>query len=270
MVCKTWRSLSLDPAMWRVIDMRLDHEAHLFASPHCLEKTCRLAIDRSQGQLVDVSIEFFATDDLLNYIAQRSGYLRRLRLVLCYDLSSEGLSKAIRNFPLLEELQHYYVRITKEAIEAIGRSCLLLESFRLNHQGSRRPQIEYDKEAFAIAESMPTLRHLQLFGNKMTNEGLKAILDGCPHLKSLDIRQWFNVSFAGSLERKCSLQVKHLKRPFDSTEDYGFDTSIEDYESSDEDCPFGFSDIDFISEDNDYHEFSDLDGEYSDCRVVLD
>lgn len=202
--------------------------------------------------------------------AIRSGYLRRLRLVLCYDLSSEGLCKAIKNFPFLEELHLYYIRITKEAIEAIGHSCLQLESFRLNHRGSRRPQIEYDEEAFAIAESMPALRHLQLFGNKMTNEGLKAILDGCPHLKSLDIRQCFNVSLAGSLERRCSQQMTHLKRPFDSTEDYGFDTRIEDYSSSEEDYPFGFSDIDFMSEDNDYYEFSDLDDEYSDCRLVMD
>lgn len=71
MVCKTWWSVSLDPAMWRVIDMRLDDEADLIASPYHFAKTCRLAVDRSQGQLVDISIEFFATDDLLDYIAQR-------------------------------------------------------------------------------------------------------------------------------------------------------------------------------------------------------
>lgn len=57
--------------MWRVIDMRLDDEAHLIASPYYFERTCRLAVDRSQGQLVDISIEFSATDDLLDYIAQR-------------------------------------------------------------------------------------------------------------------------------------------------------------------------------------------------------
>ena len=48
--------------------------------------------------------------------------------------------------------------------------------------------MEYEDEALAIAETVPGLRHLQLFGNRMTNDGLKAILDGCPQLESLDLR----------------------------------------------------------------------------------
>jgi hypothetical protein len=36
--------------------------------PYNLDKMCRHAIDRSSGQLLDINLEFFLTDDLLNYI----------------------------------------------------------------------------------------------------------------------------------------------------------------------------------------------------------
>ncbi|CAF2316239.1 unnamed protein product [Brassica napus] len=49
-----------------------------------------------------------------------------------------------------------------------------------------------DDVALAIAETMPGLRHLQLFGNKLTEAGLNAILDSCPNLEHLDLRNCYN------------------------------------------------------------------------------
>ncbi|KAI3709986.1 hypothetical protein L2E82_39759 [Cichorium intybus] len=49
---------------------------------------------------------------------------------------------------------------------------------------------ECNDYAFAIANSMPRLSHLELSDCNMTNDGLQAILDGCPHLQSLDVRQF--------------------------------------------------------------------------------
>ena len=69
-----------------------------------------------------------------------------------------------------------------------------------------------DEEAPGIAESMPELRHIQLFGNILTNTGLTAILDGCPHLEHLDLRKCFNVRLEGDLEKRCSERIKDLKR----------------------------------------------------------
>nr|GMD01673.1 F-box protein SKIP19-like [Ipomoea batatas] len=55
--------------------------------------------------------------------------------------------------------------------------------------------MEYDEEAVAIAENMPELQHLQLIGNKMTDDGLLTILNDCPYLESLGMRQCFNLRF---------------------------------------------------------------------------
>jgi hypothetical protein len=106
---------------------------------------------------------------------------------------------------------------------------------------------------------MPELRSLQLFGDKLTNDGLQAILDGCPHLESLDLRQCFNVILAGDLGKRCAGQIKHLRRPLDSTDDYEFYSKLDDdYGSFDGDYPSGLSDYDLdLSDPCGYYDFSD-------------
>ncbi|XVF68320.1 hypothetical protein PTKIN_Ptkin10aG0195300 [Pterospermum kingtungense] len=69
---------------------------------------------------------------------------------------------------------------------------------------------------------MHGLRHLQLVGNDLSNRGLQAILDGCPYLESLDLRNCFNVNLEGDLGKRCAEQIKNLKRPDDSILDYQF------------------------------------------------
>ena len=128
-------------------------------------------------QLLQLPI-FYSSNDACH----RSSHLKRLRLVSCYNISDEGLSEAALKLHFLEELEISYCPISKNALETIGRCCPHLKSFKFNVQGCRRFHLEPDVEALAIAQTMPELRHLQLFGNKLTNVGLQAILDGCPHL----------------------------------------------------------------------------------------
>ncbi|XP_056158631.1 F-box protein SKIP19-like [Syzygium oleosum] len=255
-VCTSWRSICADPAMWRSIDMR--NAGDLSGMDHDLVAMCRHAVDRSHGGCVDINIEYFGTDELLKYTTDRCNHIRRLRLVCCNNISDEGLCVAATKLPLLEVLELSYCLFSKEALETIGQCCPLLKSFKLNSQGYRYTHMECDDEAQAIAKNMHGLRHLQLFGNKMTNEGLKAILDSCPHLEHLDLRRCFNVNIGGNLGKRCTEQIKDLRRPYDPTDDYEFDATIHDEESFDDDYPSGFSDIDLSDYDN-YYEFSDYD-----------
>jgi len=142
---------------------------------------------------------------------------------------------------LLEELDISYSLLSKEALEAVGCCCPLLKSLKFNNRGQMYRAC--DEETLVIAENLPELRRLNLFRNKLTNDDLHAILDGCPHLESLDLRQCFNVTLAGNLKRRCAEQIKDLRRPYDSTDDYEFDASYDlfgnyDYffECSDPDC----------------------------------
>ena len=166
------------------------------------------------------------------------------------------MNEAAAKLPLLEELEISLCSFSKEPLMALGRCCPLLKSFKLNRQVIRSVHIECDEEAVAVAESMPELRHLQLFGNKLTDDGLNAILNGCPHLESLDLRQCLNVKLSGDLGKRCAERIKSLRRPKDPTDDYEFDGEIDDGGSFDEDDPSGMSDIDYLSEGYGYYEFS--------------
>ncbi|XP_051136344.1 F-box protein SKIP19-like [Andrographis paniculata] len=256
-VCKSWRSVCQDPALWRSIDMQ--NPGDPWETQYNLDKMCCHAVDRSQGQLTDISIEYFGSDDLLLCISHRCTQLRCLELVYSFGVTGDGLAAAVKNFPMLEALHLYYTSIEAESIKAIGNSCPLLKSFKLNARWYKEPHVICDLEALAIAETMPELRDLQLFGNKMTNEGLQAILDGCPNLEYLDLRQCFNVHFGEKLGRLCSQRIEDLRRPYDPTDDYEFDAEIYDCESSDDVSITGFSDMDTVSDDldDDYLEFSD-------------
>ena len=130
---------------------------------------------------------------------------------------------------LLEELDMTLCSLSKESLEVVGRCCPLLKSFKWNqpwHATDGLSQTECDEEAVAIAKNMPELRHLQLIGNQLSNDGLQAILDGRPHLKSLDLRKCFNVTLSGNLGRICAERIKNLRHPDDSTDDFGFVTDI--------------------------------------------
>ncbi|RZC43447.1 hypothetical protein C5167_036396 [Papaver somniferum] len=127
---------------------------------------------------------------------------------------------------LLVELEICHRSFSADMIKNVGKSCPRLKSFRLNRRGYKWPHKESDDEALAIAQNMPQLRRLHLFGNKLTNVGLRAILDGCLHLESLDLRQFFNVNLEGDLMKSCRDRLIKIRLPNDSTDDYEFDDAI--------------------------------------------
>ena len=45
----------------------------------------------------------------------------------------------------------------------------------------------------------------------MTNNGLQAILNGCPHLESLDIYMFDSLNLDGNLVNKCMERIKDFK-----------------------------------------------------------
>ncbi|KAK4729397.1 hypothetical protein R3W88_022385 [Solanum pinnatisectum] len=219
-VCSKWRRVCKNPSMWRVIDMW--NLGDLSDMDYDLEVMCRHAVDRSQGEVVDINLQYFATAQLLEYIAERSGKLKRLSIACCYGMVCESLVEVVHKLPLLEELSLTHTTITIEGIEALGRSCQRLKLFELNNSLYMGSGDYFDnedvrnEEALAIAKNLPTLHHLQLIGNRMTIKGVEAILDNCPHLVSLDLRLCKYVSLNKVLSNRISGQIKNMKHPHDS------------------------------------------------------
>ncbi|KAI3873941.1 hypothetical protein MKW98_001590 [Papaver atlanticum] len=229
-VCSVWRNFSKEPLLFRSIDMRngwnsFDHQ------DYDIEKILREALDRSSGQLVAFSMADFCNDESLAYIADRSGELRCLRLVTCYEVNCDALINLAKTSVMLEELEICHCSFTGDKIDmlkTIGSVCPQIKLFRLNCPFFKCSDIECDDEALAIAESMPELRHLHLFGNQVTNVGLREILDGCPHVESLDLRQCFNLNLKGDLLKICRDRLIKLRLPNDSTDDYEFPGAARD------------------------------------------
>ncbi|XP_047308392.1 F-box protein SKIP19-like [Impatiens glandulifera] len=257
-VCVSWRKICKDPTLWRSIDMR--NTGDFQDMPYDLVEMTKHAIDRSCGQLLDINLEYFGNNDLLKYITDSTNQLRRLRIVLCWAISDEGISEAAKKLPYMEELHIYFGNITNVGLENVGRSCPSLKSLTYNQQGVVLPLMDSDEDevdlnvdALAISRTMPQLHHLSLFGNQMTNEGLEAILDACPHLESLDLRQCFGINLSGPLGKRCSSSIKALRLPDDSTSDYEFDATVYKgcgYNSYDDDYLPGFSDTDLVTDDD--------------------
>ncbi|XP_074341867.1 putative F-box/LRR-repeat protein 9 [Apium graveolens] len=256
-VCKSWHTLCKDPHVWQVIELRRDvlsdkiREIKEFPAGACIYGKAGKILQKMAMQVVDLS-------------SRQSSKLRRLRLEECsvwYDdgklqdddnIHYDGLSQMLRYLPLLEDLQLPYTRICEEGIKNAGRCCPHLKSFTLNQRTFCFPWVrEIDWQAIAIAKYMHGLRSLQLFGNRMTVVGLMAILDNCRYLQYLDLRQCFNlcevlrkktepktkygqrqhrkVLFEYSdLKRRIDRQIKDVRFPWDSTEDYEFDAEIYD------------------------------------------
>ncbi|KAK1381989.1 putative F-box/LRR-repeat protein 23 [Heracleum sosnowskyi] len=218
-VCKTWRLVCSDPTMYRVVDLWFTGDPYKVNFNVCF--LARQALQLSRGQMIAFSISYFADDYLLRYISQRSRQLRCLTLASC-NITPEGLSQMVRTLPLLDELHLHCIWITKQAIQDIGQCCPHLRTFRLNYPGRRELYFPYDKNAKAIAESMPGLCHLQLFGNRISRNGLLAIIDKCSHLESLDIRCCFGCTKLGpDLLRRLYQQMSRLWLPYDSTKGCG-------------------------------------------------
>lgn len=73
--------------------------------------------------------------------------------------------------------------------------------------------IEMNDVAFAIAKTMPGLHHLKISGDELTNDGVLAILDGCPLLETLDLKGCKHVSIRQSVSRRCHEQIKNFGLP---------------------------------------------------------
>ncbi|XP_074288386.1 putative F-box protein At4g05475 [Silene latifolia] len=242
-VCMLFRRICKQPVTFRTINMTVPSGRSYVNLPRSLDNMTRYAIDSSAGGLIDIYLEYrpaYSYSDIplrtLTYISERCKNLKHLRLGYLYTLTDERLIEAVKRLPMLEEIQMIRCPFSYKTVEAIGHACPSLTSFGLNGLCCKVPDNmcnnEYymssdkyyicNERALAIAKSMPKLRHVQLIGNSMNNEGLKAILDRCPHLISLDLRSCFHVDLSGDFDRR--LANTHLLYPNDSTADYGHES----------------------------------------------
>ncbi|CAL5080333.1 unnamed protein product [Urochloa decumbens] len=216
-VCRSWRRAARDePELWRRIDMcgYSDLARRKLAD---LDQIATDAVLRSQGQCQAFTAErttLSVTDGFLRFLGNQAPALKCLILVHFYEVSEEGFMEAIQMFPQLEELELSQCWTGHEGLFEVAKACPHLKHLRRNHLGyiycfcCPKP-CGNDKEAMAIA-TMHGIRSLQLTHDNLTNQGLVAILDNCPHIESLEILKCCNIIIDDALRAKCA-HIKSLK-----------------------------------------------------------
>lgn len=137
------------------------------------------------------------------------------------------MAEAIKKFPLLEELELCECeRYDTWVFEVVAAACPRLKHFKhVNDRGYSWYNWERDlypvdnREALAIAR-MHELRSLKLYHSGLDNQGLTAILGGCPHLESLDIRYCGSIIMDSSMRAKCARVKTKKVYPYAPTDDW--------------------------------------------------
>ncbi|KAI3671704.1 hypothetical protein L1987_87444 [Smallanthus sonchifolius] len=162
-VCTAWREICKDPAMWRVI--HLDKFSDL-RGKSVFREMCKHAVDRSHGQLVDLTMIGFCNYELLQYVADRSSQLRCLEIIPYFHEVHETLSEPLKKLSLLEELSFVRTNISQQDVEAAGCFCPLLKTLKVNQKAIRSwdDEDDYDESmiiengiALAIGKNLPGL-----------------------------------------------------------------------------------------------------------------
>ena len=143
----------------------------------------------------------------------RSPALKALGLVSCGGVSNEGFTQLINKCPLLEDLLLVFCHNVggRDVYEATGRACPQLRRFKLRTGAFCFAADKSGGEALGVA-AMHGLRTLALHGSDVTNDELAAVLDGCPHLESLDMSKCFNIVADDALRARCA-GIKSLVLP---------------------------------------------------------
>ncbi|CAH1448671.1 unnamed protein product [Lactuca virosa] len=191
-----------------------------------------------EGEKISLLLHDFRTIHFICvFIKQKSSSckLNPLNLCYCIDITGNGLCQAVKRLPQLEKLHLSYISIDQYDINFNGQNCPQLKSLIILSEDFRQSVIANDDDALAIADYMPDLRHLKLSENWMTNDVLQAIINGCPHLESLDIGDCYNLNLDRNFLKECMKQIKDFKYEVRSFVDYGFRYSDNDFDYYDSD-----------------------------------
>ncbi|CDP13850.1 unnamed protein product [Coffea canephora] len=158
------------------------------------------------------------------YIIHGSVYGRCLKVlkIPVSEITDQVVEKHAELLVNLTELDiSYCLKLTSKSLEAFGKHCKFLTHLKRNmpplELGAVVASETGDDEAFAIANTMAELDHLEFGFARMTDHGLGTILTACKALTYLDIQGCWNVRLEGALEERCE-ELLVFKTPWTDTE----------------------------------------------------
>jgi len=113
-------------------------------------------------------------------------------------------------------------------------SCPNLKTLRFIHFGRTHRSL-LNEVAFAIAENMCGLHELEIGGDRLDDDGVLAVLDGCPHLVYFCVSECYQIYYNDELTDRLE-ELGSLKFIRNNNDQYGPNGS--DDESEDLHTPF--------------------------------
>lgn len=163
--------------------------------------------------------------------------MKSIRLVACTFIQWQSLAMLAAKCPLLEEIECSYHKMPADFFKCVGRVRPHLKRLRVHMHYFDQDELENElikhvleeggevfeepfeqrearrnADAFAIAENMHELRLLQIAGHNLTEIGVRAILDGCPHLECLDLSSCHDIYVDGQLQARFAM-IRHVRLP---------------------------------------------------------
>ena len=147
-------------------------------------------------QSIDISFCVLVTDQEMKVLADNASDLRRLNLRDCSLISDIGLSYISLGCPRLSEInlrrREMPFRVTDVALLQLGQACKSIASISLH--GCEM----ISDTGLSWLSGSKDLRHLDLSNcNKVTNNGIRHIGEGCPNLRSIVLSNIKRVSDVG-------------------------------------------------------------------------
>ncbi|XP_030947751.1 F-box protein FBW2 [Quercus robur] len=223
-VCKSWSKAVTGPYCWQEIDIE---EWSNRCQPDHLDQMLEMLITRSCGSLRKLCVSGLHTEMIFNFIAKNAGSLQTLRLPRS-EMSDSIVEQIASRLSMITFLDVSYCgKIGARALEAIGKNCKLLVGLCRNlHPLDTAGKPLQDDEAYAIASTMPKLKHLEMAYHLISTTSVLKILSSCPELGFLDLRGCWDVK----------LDDKFLKDKFPKLKVLG-PLVIDHYERNDwDDC----------------------------------
>ncbi|OIV97884.1 hypothetical protein TanjilG_12641 [Lupinus angustifolius] len=191
-VCKSWAKAVTGPYCWQEIDI---NEWSNGCKPDKLDRMLEMLITRSCGSLKKLCVSDVQTEKIFTLIAENACSLRTLRLPRC-GMSDSIMGQIAGRLSMISFLDvSYCIKIGARALEIAGKNCLVLEGLCRNmHPLDTAGKPLQDDEAYAIASTMPKLKHLELAYHVISTSGVLKILSNCPKLEFLDQRGCWGVT----------------------------------------------------------------------------
>lgn len=247
-VCKAWGRVVAGPYCWQDIDIE---QWSMYCQSEQLDRMVRMLVMRSRngGSLKKLSVAGI-DNEIFTFIADNAGALQEL-MIPRSDICDSIVEQFVHKLTTITALDvSVCPDVGARALGAIGKHCKSLVTLRRNmHPINMENKVCQNDEAYAIANTMPRLKHLEMAYMLVETEGVVEIMLKCPQLELFDLRGCWDVKLDEDFLKEKFPSLTVLGPIVEDSEDW--DNCSDDSDSSNY-LPWEFlaDDIDVVDDDS--------------------